>query len=103
MKSHYSTLITRMVNAALKVSQCRYKVVACGVDHRNRLINLSTNVPYLRSRGRHAEERVIFNSPKSLKKIYILRVGPRGNRLPIDPCRSCLDLANKRGIRIISI
>lgn len=99
LKSHLSTLVPRMVRAALR-SHCIYKVVAVGIDSRGRIISLATNTPRLSSRGFHAEERVIFTSPKSLKKIFILRVGARGELLNIDPCAMCQKLARKRGITI---
>lgn len=101
--SHISTLVPRMIRAGLRVDDCRYRVVAAGIDNRNRIISIATNRPKLRTRGEHAEERVIFSSPKSLSRILILRVGARGNLLPIHPCRWCRKLAERRGIVIESI
>ena len=81
-------------------SQCRYRVVAVGIDSKNRIIGLTTNSPRLQSRGWHAEERLIHRSPRSLAKIIIARVGATGLFLPIDPCKHCAKIANKRGISI---
>ena len=103
MRSHISTLIPRMIRAGLRVHSCRYRVVAAGIDHNNKIISLFTNRPRLPARGHHAEERVIFSSPKSLRKILILRVGSDGSLLPIDPCKMCRKLARERGITIESI
>lgn len=100
MRSHITSLIPRMIRAGLKVHSCRYRVIAAGIDNRNRIISLATNCPRLPNRGFHAEERVIFSSPKSLRKILILRVNNRGQMLPIDPCCKCQSLADKRGISI---
>ncbi len=103
MRSHLSILIPRMIRAAMLVHSCRYRVVAAGIDDRNRIISLATNRPRLRTRGQHAEERIIFSSPLSLRKIIILRVGSRGNLLPIDPCKMCKKLADRRGIIVESV
>lgn len=102
MRSHLSSLIPRMIRAGLKVN-LRYRVVAAGIDNRNRIISLATNSPRLPNRGYHAEERVIFSSPKSLRRILILRVNNRGQMLPIDPCFKCQSLADKRGVTIESV
>jgi hypothetical protein len=100
MRSHLSTLIPRMIRAGLRVHSCRYRVVAAGIDSNGQIISIRTNTPHLPNRGRHAEERVIFSSPKSLERILILRVNVRGELLPIDPCLICQKLAENRGIQI---
>lgn len=103
MRSHLSTLIPRMIRAAMKNTSCRFRVVAAGIDNQNRIISIASNRPRLRTRGHHAEERVIFSSPASLRKIIILRVGARGDLLPIHPCRMCQKLASRRGIVVESV
>jgi hypothetical protein len=102
MKANYETLVCRMVRAGLRVN-LRYRVVAVGFDYRGNIINLKTNTPRLQSQGFHAEERLMFSSPRSLARIMILRIGPRGNLLPIDPCTRCMRLALKRGVTIEQI
>lgn len=79
---------------------CRFRVIAAGIDYKDRIISLKTNTPRLPNRGMHAEERVIFSSPRSLERIVIARIGARGDILPIDPCARCNKLAAKRGITI---
>lgn len=100
MRAHSSTLVSRMIRAGLRISHCRHRVIAAGVDYRGRIISIRTNTPWLQARGRHAEERVIYTSPRSLAHIFILRVGARGDLLPIDPCTRCQALAVKRNITI---
>jgi hypothetical protein len=100
MKSHLSSIIPRMIRAGLRYNHCRYHIVAIGIDNRDRIISLATNLPRLKSRGLHAEERIIFNSPRSLNRILLLRVNKRGEKLPIDACDKCRKLANKRGVKI---
>lgn len=100
MRSHLSSIIPRMIRAGLK-TKMRYRVIAIGIDSRNRIISIATNIPRLPLRGLHAEERVMHKSPsKLLRRIMLLRVGAKGNILPIDACSHCQKLADKRGIRI---
>lgn len=100
LRSHPSLLPDRLRRAGLRVTTTRYRVVAAGLDHRNRLIGIATNTPRLTLRGYHAEERLIHRCPRSLRKIVIVRVGADGGFLPIDPCRHCEKIASERGIRI---
>lgn len=102
MRSHLSTLVPRMIRAALRVSpHQRYMICAVGIDHRSRIISIATNLPYLPLQGRHAEERVLHSTPKHiLSRILLLRVNKRGESLPIDPCARCERLARKRGVKI---
>jgi deoxycytidylate deaminase len=92
-----------MIKMGIKLTICRHRVVACGLDNNNNIISLATNTPRLQSRGYHAEERVIFSSPKSLRKILIIRVNKKGDLLPIHPCNNCFELAVKRNIDIIPV
>lgn len=64
MRSHFHDLIPRMIRAGLRVRECRYRVIAAGLDYKNRIISIATNTPHLPMRGRHAEERVMFNTPR---------------------------------------
>lgn len=100
MRSHLSTLIPRMIRAGLRVSACRMRVVAAGIDGKNRIISIATNSPRLPNRGMHAEERIIHSSPRSLYKILLLRVGAKGALLPIHACKHCQKLADKRQVKI---
>ena len=93
-----------MIRAGLRVHRfCSQCVVAAGLDSRGTIISIATNGPANISRGKrgsHAEEKVIFKSPKSLSRIVIIRVNKRGNLMPIDPCETCEKLAKKRNIKI---
>ena len=50
--------------------------------------------------GWHAEELVLYSSPKCLHTILIARVSNRGYFLPIEACEKCLRLAAKKRVRI---
>jgi len=107
MRCHSSILISRMIRAGLRVHRfCSQRVVAAGLDARGTIISIATNGPANVSRGKrgsHAEEKVIFNSPRSLSRIVIIRVNKRGALMPIDPCDVCAELARKRNIKIEGI
>lgn len=100
MKTHYQHLTDRILRAAMKVTTCRYRVVALAIDRRGQIIDIARNTPRLSTRGYHAEERLIYRNPRSLAKILIARVGARGEFLAIDPCEHCRKLAEKRNIKI---
>jgi hypothetical protein len=100
MRCHSSTLISRLIRAALRVHHCRYRVACAGLDYRGRIISIATNTPKYPTRGDHAEERLMRTSPRSLSRIVIIRVNAKGDLLPIDPCKVCQSIAHKLGIKI---
>lgn len=101
MRSHLSTLVPRMIRAAMRVDSCRFRVCAVGIDKKKRIIAIATNTPRLPTRGLHAEERVMHRAPSGLlDRILLLRVGAKGGLLHIHPCSHCQKLADKRGIKI---
>lgn len=100
MRCHSSTLISRLIRAALRVHHCRYRVACAGIDHRGRIISIATNTPKHPNRGDHAEERLMRTSPRSLSRIVLIRVNSRGDLLPIDPCHVCQSIAAKLGVKI---
>lgn len=87
----------------LRISHCRYRVIAAGIDNRNRIIGIATNRPRLQSRSYHAEEVLLHRLPRSLVRILLARVNNRGELMPIDPCCVCSRLAEKRGVQIESL
>lgn len=100
MKSHPNTLLQRMVKKAHS-STCHYAVVAAGIDHRNRIISIATNAQRFTrpGGGLHAEQRVMYLSPRTLTRVLIARV-KRGKLLPIHPCAKCQRMAKRMGITI---
>ena len=106
MKCHPSQLAARISRAALHIHPiCKFKVIAIGIDHRGRIIGITTNRPHMHhlpnTRNRHAEERLLHSSPRSLRTIYIARANRHGKLgLPIDPCPRCARLARKYGVNI---
>jgi tRNA(Arg) A34 adenosine deaminase TadA len=86
-------------------STCTYKVSAIGINHKGEVIGTARNTHrFLREGGSdHAEANLIKRYRGHLKTIIICRIGNGGVLLPIDPCCSCEKLANKYGIKIVSI
>lgn len=85
-------------------SQCRFKVVAIGLTKDGLAIYKTNQRRYpKKGAGLHAEERVIQQYHSLVHTIVILRIGAQGNIRPIDPCPKCRSLAEKFGIKIVSI
>lgn len=53
--------------------------------------------------GVHAERRLMERYKKNIKTIVIMRIGHSGIIRPVDPCRVCKSIADKMGIKIISV
>lgn len=114
MKSNLRTILYRAIRKASS-SACEYKICAIGVDHCNRVIAITFNHPRhmpkkdinrvkWRGSSYHAEELLLHRTPRSLRKIYIMRVNANGTRmLPIDPCPKCVRLADKFGVKILPL
>lgn len=99
MRTH--NLQERIRRAGLRVQQCKYRVVAVGLDSTGKVIGIRTNAPRLQARGWHAEERLMHKSPPCLRKVLVARLGASGRFLEIDPCPHCRKLAAGRGVEIL--
>jgi hypothetical protein len=86
-------------------SPCRFKISALAFNKKNELISTASNTKRFLGKGRglHAEANVIKNCGPSVKTILICRVNINGKMCPIDPCPQCQSLADKYGIKIMSI
>ena len=85
-------------------SVCQYRVSAIGLNKRGEVVCSATNRPFLdKPHGSlHAEHAVMLMS-NSLKTIVICRLGRAGDVRPIHPCQTCARIANKKGIKIVTI
>lgn len=87
-------------------SRAEYCVSALGFSKKGDILGTSVNSSRFprRGGGLHAEELLIRTYGRKLKTILICRTSKSGKRiLPIHPCRKCRNLANKYGIKIISV
>jgi len=55
-----------MIRAGLRLSHCRHRVIAAGIDYRGRIITIRTNTPWMQSHGHHAEELIEAEIEKRL-------------------------------------
>ena len=104
MKLHQQHLIPRLIRKA-RSSPCRSKVAAAGIDHRGRIVTIANNTPrlYTPGGGIHAEQALLYQSPRSVREIVIIRVGRSGDILPVRPCAKCRRMASKFGVTITAI
>ena len=85
-----------------KKSNCKYKIVAIGLNRKGDIIGFSTNIPRFKRFGGsvHAEINLIHKHGSKIRNILITRVGKSGQLLPISPCKNCKKVAEKMGIKI---
>jgi len=53
--------------------------------------------------GVHAEYKLMMKYGDLIKTIFISRIGHRGEWRPIKPCANCQALADKLGVKLITI
>ena len=99
------TLPKRLLKKAT-LSLCRYKVSAVGITSRGNILGYSFNKPRLQKKygDLHAEMDLIHRYGEKISTIIICRVNDKGTHLlPIEPCEKCAKVAEKLGIKIISL
>ena len=96
-------------------SDCTYKVSAIAFDKKGDILGHVTNkhsdwdvIKKENGHGRagtakHAERLLMKRYKGLIKTIVICRVGHSGELRSIDPCKACKKVADKLGIKIISI
>lgn len=102
------SLIPILIGKIRNTKLLTYRVIAAGFSKKGNLIGIETNgwreiIADNRGKGKHAEASLIKKFGRKIDTIYILRVGRSLNILPIHPCASCLNIANKMKIKIIPI
>lgn len=101
-------LIPRMKNKCLQERGMTYRIAAIAFTKKGNFIDIRYNNhrAFLSNRkgaGLHAEQDLIHLYGNKIDTIYILRVGGSGDCLPIHPCKTCAEIAKKRGIKIIPL
>ena len=87
-------------------SICKFKVSAIGLNSKNEIVAKSVNRPRFGRKGGgiHAEIQIMHSGlRKNIKTIIICRINDNGKLLPIHPCKNCKKIADKLGIKIVSI
>lgn len=120
MKNKINSNLINLLKEKASHSPVSYKVSAVAFDKHGDILghmtsSISRKVSYEEYRkqckngigrsgtGEHAERRLMQRYGSLIKTILICRVGRKGDILPIDPCKKCLEVADKLGIRIISV
>lgn len=95
-------LILRLQKTARR-SFCRYFVAAAALDARGNVLSVAHNTPRLPKTGgsSHAELRALRKAGPEARSVVLVRVGARGQRLPIHPCAACSKVLEKKGISVI--
>ena len=101
-------LIPKMKRKCQQERGMTYKIAAMAFTKHGNFIDIKYNkhqtfTPKRRGAGLHAEQDLIYRYGNIIDTIYILRVGGKGNFLPIHPCEICSAIAKKRGIKIIPL
>lgn len=97
-----------------KKSACTYRISAIAFDKKGNVIGHSRNahsvwnviekIPEGRAgTGIHAERALMERYRGVVKTIVICRVGHGGKLRHIDPCPTCQKVAEKYGVKIVSI
>lgn len=95
-------------------SECTYRVSAVAFDAKGDILGHSRNVhskwDVLANNGEgrpgtaiHAERQLMARYGQNCRTIFIARVGRSGNLLPISPCKACQKVADKLGVKIVSV
>ena len=99
-------LVERSINKGVKLNKdLSHRVLAIGFNDKNDMIGIKSNgfgLSNSKGSGKHAERELIKRYGRKISKIVIIRIGRGGAILPIDPCETCLKVANKLGIKIES-
>lgn len=97
-----------------KQSGCMFRISAVAFDKKGDMIGHATNIHSKwnvldktkkgrSGTARHAERVLIAKFGRRIKNIVICRIGKSGELRPIEPCETCLKVAEKYGIRIFSV
>lgn len=103
------TIMKRLWKKAL-TSPSQYRISCVALDKKGQVLGYTTNkfrkdrIRPLIGSGLHAEAFAMARYyPFGIKTLMIMRVGNGGDVLPIDPCEDCQKMANKLGIKIVSV
>ena len=101
-------LIVLLKNKATQTKTC-YRISALAFSKKGEILGTATNGFQMDGRapgkgcGIHAERKLIARYGYHIKTIVICRIGNGGAILPIKACNTCQKIADKMGIRIISV
>jgi hypothetical protein len=98
--------ITEIARKKAQQSQCRNRVSALGLNKNGDCVMKTFNLHRFGRKGGgvHAEMQILAKArEKGVVSIIICRVGKGGDLLPIDPCETCQETADKLGVKISTV
>lgn len=103
------TLFMRLRKKA-RTAPSQYRISCVALDKKGDVIGYTTNkfrkdnIQQLFGSGMHSEMLCMAKYfPMGAKTLIIMRVGNAGDVLPIDPCEQCQKMADKLGVKILSV
>lgn len=99
-----NTITSYAISKALQ-STCVYKISAIGLNRKGDILGSAMNKRNVcrRGMGKHAEIELIKQYGRKIKTIIICRCNNRGEILPIHPCNTCAKIADRMGIKILTV
>lgn len=100
---------TLLVNKAKKSPSKRTKISAIAFNSKGDILGMTTNnfIDYDAvswcGAGKHAERILMSRFGRKIATILICRSSKSGQILPIEPCPICKKVADKLGIKIITV
>ena len=108
LSSNSLPIIVKRLGKKAAQSKSKYRISAMGFDKRGEFIAQAFNgLPQDGvigpGSGRHAEAILMTKYGDLLKTIVISRIGHSGEWRPIKPCQNCKKMADKLGVKLITI
>jgi hypothetical protein len=109
LSSNALPFLLEMLGKKASQSRSKYRISAMAFDKRGEFIGRAFNglppdgVEGKPGIGVHAEYKLMMKYGDLIKTIFISRIGHSGEWRPIKPCANCQALADKLGIKLITI
>ena len=109
LSSNSIPIIVRRLGKKAAQSKSKYRISAMAFDSRGEFIAQAFNglpmdgVEGKEGCGVHAEAKLMRKYGVLLKTIVISRIGHSGDWRPIEPCEKCRKLAEKLGVKLMTI
>ena len=95
-------VISRAIKKAAQ-SPINYRICAIGLNSKGEVLGYAHNTMGVhKTRQLHAEEH-LMKKHRAAKTILIVRIGNSGKLRPVHPRDVCAKMAEKRGVKIVSV
>lgn len=109
LSSNSIPIIVKRLGKKAAQSRSKYRISAMAFDSRGEFVAQAFNglpqdgIEGKEGSGIHAEAKLMRKYGTLLKTIVISRIGHGGDWRPIHPCKNCQKLADKLGVKLITI